>query len=105
MPFSQPIDIATIPGPYCEFRELFDKGKANYLPEYKPYNHKIPITEGSIPLFRPIYSLSKPELKTLRGYIDNNLKNGFIKLSTSLAGALILFIKKKDGSLRLYVDY
>ena len=58
-----------------------------------------------MPPFGPIYSLSKPELKTLRGYIDDNLKNGFIKPSTSPASAPILFVKKKDGSLRLCVDY
>jgi len=37
--------------------------------------------------------------------LDKNLKKGFIRESKSLAGYPILFIKKKDGLLRLYVDY
>ena len=41
----------------------------------------------------------------MKKYIKENLEKGFIRKSTSLAGAPILFVKKKDGSLRLYVDY
>jgi hypothetical protein len=38
-------------------------------------------------------------------YIDENLTNGFIRHSKSLTSALILFVKKKDGSLCMYVGY
>ena len=38
-------------------------------------------------------------------YLDENLEKGFIQPSKSPAGAPILFVKKKDGSLRLCVDY
>ena len=38
-------------------------------------------------------------------YISKNLASGFIQQLTLLAGALILFVKKKDGTLRLCVDY
>ena len=38
-------------------------------------------------------------------YLDENLEKGFIQLSKSLAGAPILFVKKKDGSLCLCVNY
>ena len=41
----------------------------------------------------------------LKTYIKANLTSGFIRPSKSPAGAPILFIQKKDGSLRLYVDY
>ena len=41
----------------------------------------------------------------LKTYIETNLANGFIRPSKSLAGAPILFIRKKDGSLWLCVDY
>ena len=37
--------------------------------------------------------------------MDKNLEKGFIRRSESLAGLLILFVLKKDGLLRLYVDY
>jgi hypothetical protein len=45
------------------------------------------------------------ELEVLRAYIDENLENGLIRHSKSLASAPIFFVKKKDGSLRLVVDY
>ena len=53
----------------------------------------------------PIYNLSPVELETLREYIDENLGNGFIRHFRSPAGAPIFFVKKKNGSLRLVVDY
>ncbi|AEO53141.1 hypothetical protein MYCTH_2052509, partial [Thermothelomyces thermophilus ATCC 42464] len=41
----------------------------------------------------------------LKRYLEENLRRGYIRLSTSLAGYLILFVPKKDRKLRLYVDY
>jgi hypothetical protein len=41
----------------------------------------------------------------LRAYIDENLKKGYIRHSNSLAGYPILYVPKKDGSLRPCVDY
>ena len=61
--------------------------------------------EGKSPPFGPIYQLSEKELKVLKEYVDDNLAKGFIKPSTSPAGSLVLFVPKKDGSLRLCVDY
>ncbi len=45
------------------------------------------------------------ELETLKTYIENNLANNFIKPFKSPAEVAILFDKKPNGSLRLYVDY
>ena len=53
----------------------------------------------------PIYSLTEPELKELCTYLDDNLKCGFIRPSHSPGGAPIMFVKKKNGSLHLCVDY
>ena len=55
--------------------------------------------------FGPLYNLSEYELGVLKDYLDKNLHSGFIAHSKSPTGALILFIKKKDSSLRLCVDY
>ncbi|SGY15941.1 BQ5605_C012g06708 [Microbotryum silenes-dioicae] len=64
-----------------------------------------PIEDGKQPPFGPLYPLSKKELQALSTWIDENLSKGFIRPSTSPAGAPILFVHKKDGSLRLCVDY
>jgi RNase H-like domain found in reverse transcriptase/Reverse transcriptase (RNA-dependent DNA polymerase)/Integrase zinc binding domain/Chromo (CHRromatin Organisation MOdifier) domain len=57
------------------------------------------------PPFGPIYNLSAPELAELRQYLDDNLAKGWIQESISPAGSPIMFVPKKDGGLRLCVDY
>ena len=45
------------------------------------------------------------ELKELKTLLDKLLEKGYIRLSTSTWGAPVLFVKKKDGTLRLCIDY
>ena len=99
------LSSAMVPKEYKQFTELFSKESADLLPTHKPWDHQIPIQTGKVPPFGPIYKLSPDEDRALREYIDEMLQKGFIRPSTSPAGAPILFVKKKDGSLRLCVDY
>ena len=94
-----------LPKKYIEFKDVFDKKLADILPQHRHYDCPIDLQEGEYPPFGPIYSLSQPELQALKLYIEENLNKGFIRHSKSPAGAPILFVKKKDGSLRLCVDY
>ena len=94
-----------VPSDYHDFLPLFKESIARALPPHRPYDHRIPLKEGFTPPFGPLYSLSKHELQALRDFLDENLSKGFIRASSSSAGAPVLFIKKKDGSLRLCVDY
>jgi hypothetical protein len=55
--------------------------------------------------YKFIYKLSKTELKILKKYLNKNLEKGYIQHFINPAGTSILFILKKDGSFRLYVDY
>jgi len=52
-----------------------------------------------------LYSLSPIELETLWGFINENLRFGFIHPTSSSHAAPVLFVKKKDSSLRLCIDY
>jgi len=52
-----------------------------------------------------LYPLTEEEREEIKKYLKENLRKGFIRKSNSPAGAPILFVKKKDGSLRLCVDY
>jgi hypothetical protein len=79
--------------------------EASKLPPHHAYDHCIPLKEGFILPFGPIYSLSSTELEALRKWLDENLSKGFICASSSPASAPILFIKKGDSSLCLCVDY
>jgi transposase InsO family protein len=96
---------AKVPPQYHDLLSAFSKKKANTLPPHRPYDLSIDLEEGKTPPFGPIYSLSEPELKALRTWLDENLSKGFIRASSSPAGAPILFVKKKTGELRLCVDY
>ena len=49
--------------------------------------------------------MSQDELKCLRKYLDENLKKGFIRSSSSPAASPILFVRKPGGGLRFCVDY
>ena len=84
---------------------LFKKAVADVLPLHQKYDHKITLEEGFTPLFGPIYSLSIPELKALKEWLDENLSKGFIRAYLLPAGAPILFVKISDRSLRLCVNY
>ena len=65
----------------------------------------IELLPGKEPLYRLIYPLSQTELAALRDFLEENLAKGFIRESKSPIGIPILFVPKKDSSLRLYIDY
>ncbi len=52
-----------------------------------------------------MYSLSQTKIQALREFLDENLHIGFIRPSKSAHSTPILFVKKKDGSLRLCIDF
>jgi hypothetical protein len=98
--------LKKIPAAYKEYEFLFREGpRSEALPKPQPWDHEIPIEPGKSPTFGPIYQLSEKELGILKEYIDENLEKGFIRPSTSSAASPILFVPKKDGKLRLCVDY
>ena len=94
-----------LPEAHHEFMDVFSKSKGMTLPPHHPYDHKIELEDSATPPFRPIYSLSEVEQLALHQFLDENLTNHFICPSQSPSGAPILFIKKKDSSLHLAVDY
>lgn len=100
-----PVNNQSIPPAYQEFADVFDKKKADVLPPHRSYDCPIELLPGAeIPICR-IFPLSEVELGTLRQYIDENLEKGFIRSSSSPAGAGIFFVEKRDKSLRPCVDY
>ena len=94
-----------IPPEYHNHLDLFKETAVSMLPPHRPYDHKIPLKEGFQPPFGPLYTCSRAELETLKAWLEENLSKGFIRASSSPAGAPVLFAKKKDGTLRICVDY
>ncbi|KAF6783741.1 reverse transcriptase domain protein [Colletotrichum sojae] len=96
---------------YSEFKDLFDPKKAYPLPPRRPgIDHKIPLVlekNGKDPLlpWGPLYNMSREELLVLKKTLEDLLDKGFIKASSSPAGAPVLFVKKPGGGIRFCVDY
>jgi hypothetical protein len=92
---------------YHQFSELFDlKTFTEKLSKHRSYDHVINLLPSTQPLWEPVYSLSKLELKTLREFLNTTLKSRKISPSRSPAGAPILFVSKaEDQSLRLCVNF
>src|SRR5260370_33746408 len=103
---AQPEDpLSGVPQEYHEFHNVFSGEKANALAPHWLYNLKINLEEGTKLFHGSIYLLLPLELAALREFLEENVWNGFICPSKSLWGSPVLFIKKKDGSLRLCVDF
>ena len=94
-----------IPKIYDEFADVFSGKNADKLPVHRPYDHAIELDPGTIPPYGPIYKQSESKLRVVKDFIDEYLAKGFIRPSQSPAGSPIVFARKKDGSLRLCVDY
>ena len=69
------------------------------------HEFKIDLEDGVPPVYRSLYKMSPLELEEAKKQIESLLEQGFIRPSDSLYGAPILFIPKKDGSLRFCIDY
>jgi len=63
------------------------------------------LKEGATFFYGPIYPTSKEEDEEIQKYLKDNLANGFIRRSISPAAHPVLFQRKKNGELRLCIDY
>jgi len=102
---NNPSELKDLPEEYHEFADVLSKLSSKSLPAHRPYDLSIQIKGEQTSPLGPIYSLSALELQTLREFLDKNLRTGIIRLSNSPCGVPVLFMKKKNGSLRLCVDY
>ena len=94
-----------LPPQYEQFADICSDEEARELAKHSQHDLAINLAPEGQPPHRPIYNLSSSELEVLRKYLKEYLERGWIRRSRSPAGAPILFVKKKDGSLRLCVDY
>lgn len=75
------------------------------LPLEREVEVAIDILLGVSPIAQPPYRMASKELDELKIQLQEILDKGFIRPSNSPWGALVLFMKKKDGTLRLCIDY
>ena len=79
--------------------------KSKKLLKYIVWDYKIELEPGISLRFFLIYKLIKEESRALKEFIQKNLRTGYIRLLQSLTGDLVLFVLKKNGKLRLYINY
>lgn len=94
-----------LPQHYHQHTQNFDAKAAERLPPHRPCDHQVNLKLGAVPPSDPLYNMSVDELRVLRKWLNDNLKKGFIRPSTSPAASPVLFAKKPGGGLRFCVDY
>ncbi|KAL0537620.1 hypothetical protein IC582_026603 [Cucumis melo] len=75
------------------------------LPPHREVEFAIELEPGTVPISRAPYRMAPAELKELKVQLQELLDKGFIRPSVSPWGAPVLFVKKKDGSMRVCTDY
>nr|GEX33053.1 putative reverse transcriptase domain-containing protein [Tanacetum cinerariifolium] len=75
------------------------------IPPVREVEFNIELIPGAEPISKAPYRMAPIELKELKDQLQELLERGFIRPSMSPWGAPVLFVKKKDGSMRLCIDY
>jgi hypothetical protein len=89
-----------------QFLPLLSKVLADQLRLHWPgIAHEGRLKHGETPSWGPLYSMSKAELVVLKEWLEVNMSKEFIRQSSSLFVAPLLFAKKADGDLRFSIDY
>ena len=100
-----------LPPQYHKWSQAFSQQLADQLPPHRPgVDLKIDVLqdehgrEKPLP-WGPLYSMSREELLVLRKTLTELTDKGWIRASSLLAAAPVLFAKKPNGGLRFCVDY
>ncbi|KAJ0894123.1 putative nucleotidyltransferase, Ribonuclease H [Helianthus annuus] len=88
-----------------EFKDVMPTELPKKLPPRREVDHEIELEPGSKPPSKAPYRMPPPELEELRKQLKELLDAGYIRPSKAPYGAPVLFQKKKDGSLRMCIDY
>ncbi|KAJ0770963.1 putative nucleotidyltransferase, Ribonuclease H [Helianthus annuus] len=75
------------------------------LPPHRQVEFQVELAPGAAPIARTPYRLAPTELEELSKQLQELLVKGFIRPSSSPWGAPVLFVKKKDSTFRMCIDY
>ncbi|GKA47308.1 putative reverse transcriptase domain-containing protein [Tanacetum coccineum] len=93
-------DVSTV----WDFPKVFPEDLSG-LPPTRQVEFQIDLVPGAAPAACTPYRLAPSKLQELSTQLQELFDNGFIRLSSSPWGAPVLFVKKKDGSFRMCIDY
>nr|GFD21414.1 putative reverse transcriptase domain-containing protein [Tanacetum cinerariifolium] len=87
-----------------DFPEVFPEDLPG-LPPIRPVEFQIDLVPSATPVARAPYRLAPSVMKELAEQLKELSDKGFIRPRSSPWGAPVLFVKKKDGSFRMCIDY
>ncbi len=90
---------------YHDYLDVFDRAMIDQLSSHRFYDHKIELIDEETLSRSRLYQMFDHKLQKIKKYLINHLNKEFIFFSFASYVSLILFIKKKDESLRFCVDY
>ncbi len=96
---------AKLSSKYHDYLDVFDRAMTDQLFSHRLYNHKIELIDEKTFSRSRLYHMSDYKLQKMKNYLIKHLNKSFISSSSILYASLILFIEKKDDSLRFCVDY
>ncbi|KAG8491003.1 hypothetical protein CXB51_014135 [Gossypium anomalum] len=88
----------------CEYSDVFPE-ELSGLPPIREVEFGIELVPGTIPISIAPYRMAPTELKELKTQLQELTDRGFARPSFSPWGAPVLFVKKKDGTMRMCIDY
>jgi hypothetical protein len=95
----------SVPESLHDFEDVFSKEFFDSLPNQRKWDHAIELECDPEPSFRKVYPMTLEEQGELNTFLEEALSAGRIHPSRSPIGALVFFIKKKDGKLCFVQDY
>nr|GEW53000.1 hypothetical protein [Tanacetum cinerariifolium] len=87
-----------------DFPEVFPEDLLG-IPPTRQVEFQVDLVPGAAPVARMPYRLAPSEMKELSDQLKDLADKGFIRPSSSPYGAPVLFVKKKDGSFQMCIDY
>ncbi|KAL5539314.1 hypothetical protein UlMin_045666 [Ulmus minor] len=97
---SRPEDVLVVK----DYLEVFPEDLLG-LPPDREIEFEIELLPGTQPISKAPYRMAPAELQELKKQLQELLDKGFIRPSYSPWGAPVLFVKKKDGTMRMCIDY
>ncbi len=90
---------------YYNYLDVFDWAMVDQLSSHRLYDHKIELIDEETSSRSRLYQMFGHKLQKMKKYLIKHLNKEFISSSFALYASLILFVEKKDESLRFCVDY
>jgi hypothetical protein len=95
-----PFDVPVV----CEYPDVFPEELPGMPPD-RDIEFVIDLVPGTVPIAKRPYRMSAEELVELKKQLKDLLDKEYIRPSASPWGSPVLFVKKKDGSMRMCIDY